>query len=112
MSYEGSVRYLCETGHLVETDCYDKEITICPTCNNEITWRESRDETNCCCYRQWFPLIMGEYDWIHGEQLYFVPSREQLGKYRKLFRKYCDACYDMKEFIVRLEESENDEENG
>jgi hypothetical protein len=49
MSYEGSVKVLCEQGHLSVYDCYDYPHILswtCKFCGSSAAWHTEIDETN------------------------------------------------------------------
>lgn len=46
MSYEGYCQSLCKNGHLSNSDPFQSE-DVCPSCQEEIVWSNSVDETNC-----------------------------------------------------------------
>lgn len=46
MSYEGSIEYICPTGHYLCVDVYDGGPERCLVCGEPFEWQHSIDHTN------------------------------------------------------------------
>lgn len=79
MSYEGRSVYICEQGHLNETDCYEDPET-CFFCKGKLTFLFGVDQTN--------GMVNGKYP---GSENYAFLKRIALERSKK-----CDCCGHVK----------------